>query len=64
MPSGHMSRVRAGANTDRPGRFNHWGGAHVRTFPNEGSAEGTVVIGQNAQYAPGVVAKLMTCRTR
>jgi 2,5-dihydroxypyridine 5,6-dioxygenase len=26
------------------GRFDHWGGGHVHTFPNEGSASGTVVI--------------------
>jgi 2,5-dihydroxypyridine 5,6-dioxygenase len=29
---------------DAPGRFDHWGAAHVHTFPNEGSAEGTVVV--------------------
>jgi 2,5-dihydroxypyridine 5,6-dioxygenase len=29
---------------DAPGRFDHWGGGHVHTFPNEGSASGTVVI--------------------
>ena len=29
---------------DEPGRFDHWGGGHVHTFPNEGSATGTVVI--------------------
>lgn len=29
---------------DAPGRFDHWGGGHVHTFPNEGSANGTVVI--------------------
>src|SRR5882724_4231521 len=26
------------------GRFDHWGAGHVHTFPNEGSATGTVVI--------------------
>ena len=26
------------------GRFDHWGAGHVHTFPNESSAEGTVVI--------------------
>lgn len=26
------------------GRFDHWGGGHVHTFPNEGSASGTVVL--------------------
>jgi 2,5-dihydroxypyridine 5,6-dioxygenase len=29
---------------DSPGRFDHWGAGHVHTFPNEGSANGTVVI--------------------
>ncbi len=29
---------------DEPGRFDHWGAGHVHTFPNEGSARGTVVI--------------------
>lgn len=29
---------------DAPGRFDHWGGGHVHTFPNEGSAGGIVVI--------------------
>lgn len=29
---------------DAPGRFDHWGGGHVHTFPNEGSASGIVVI--------------------
>jgi 2,5-dihydroxypyridine 5,6-dioxygenase len=29
---------------EAPGRFDHWGGGHVHTFPNEGSANGTVVI--------------------
>jgi 2,5-dihydroxypyridine 5,6-dioxygenase len=29
---------------EEPGRFDHWGGGHVHTFPNEGSATGTVVI--------------------
>jgi 2,5-dihydroxypyridine 5,6-dioxygenase len=26
------------------GRFDHWGAGHVHTFPNEGSANGTVVV--------------------
>jgi len=30
--------------TDTPGRFDHWGAGHAHTFPNEGSAEGTVII--------------------
>lgn len=29
---------------DEPGRFDHWGAGHVHTFPNEGSANGAVVI--------------------
>jgi 2,5-dihydroxypyridine 5,6-dioxygenase len=29
---------------DLPGRFDHWGAGHVHTFPNEGTANGTVVI--------------------
>ncbi len=29
---------------DAPGRFDHWGGGHVHTFPNEGSANGVVVV--------------------
>lgn len=29
---------------DEPGRFDHWGGGHVHTFPNEGSANGTVIV--------------------
>ena len=29
---------------DQPGRFDHWGGGHVHTFPNEGSANGTLVF--------------------
>ncbi len=29
---------------EAPGRFDHWGGGHVHTFPNEGSANGTVVV--------------------
>lgn len=30
--------------SESPGRFDHWGAGHVHTFPNEGSANGTVVI--------------------
>ena len=26
------------------GRFDHWGAGHVHTFPNEGSANGTVIL--------------------
>src|SRR5262249_39388862 len=29
---------------EAPGRFDHWGGGHVHTFPNEGSANGAVVL--------------------
>ena len=29
---------------EAPGRFDHWGAGHVHTFPNEGSANGTVAI--------------------
>ncbi len=29
---------------EAPGRFDHWGAGHVHTFPNEGSATGTVMI--------------------
>src|SRR5215470_17177216 len=30
--------------SEAPGRFDHWGAGHVHTFPNEGSANGTVVF--------------------
>jgi len=39
-----------------PGRFDHWGAGHVHTFPNEGSANGTVVL------APGDIVVLPYCR--
>src|SRR5215510_4471992 len=29
---------------EKPGRFDHWGAGHVHTFPNEASANGTVVF--------------------
>ncbi|HXP74605.1 MAG TPA: hypothetical protein VN823_10705 [Stellaceae bacterium] len=29
---------------EEPGRFDHWGAGHITNFPNEGSANGTVVI--------------------
>ncbi|MBF6567857.1 MAG: hypothetical protein IVW54_03150 [Candidatus Binataceae bacterium] len=29
---------------EAPGRFDHWGGGHVHTFPTEGTANGAVVI--------------------
>ncbi|SEB01482.1 hypothetical protein [Variovorax sp. YR216] len=41
---------------DEPGRFDHWGVGLLHTFPNEGSAQGRVVI------APGDVVILPYCR--
>ena len=41
---------------DEPGRFDHWGGGHVHTFPNEGSANGTVIV------RPGDIIVLPYCR--
>jgi 2,5-dihydroxypyridine 5,6-dioxygenase len=41
---------------DEPGRFDHWGGGHVHTFPNEGSANGTVIV------QPGDIIVLPYCR--
>jgi len=41
---------------DEPGRFDHWGAGHVHTFPNEGSANGKVVI------SPGDMVILPYCR--
>mgnify|MGYP000229920663 FL=1 len=41
---------------DEPGRFGHWGGGHIHTFPDEGSANGTVV------FAPGDIIILPFCR--
>ncbi|MDZ4736951.1 MAG: hypothetical protein SGJ07_11460 [Rhodospirillaceae bacterium] len=41
---------------DEPGRFDHWGGGHIHTFPNEGSANGTVV------FQPGDIVILPFCR--
>ena len=41
---------------ETPGRFDHWGAGHVHTFPNEGSANGTVV------FAPGDIIVLPYCR--
>ena len=38
------------------GRFDHWGAGHVHTFPNEGSANGRVVL------APGDIVVLPYCR--
>ena len=41
---------------DEPGHFDHWGVGLLHTFPNEGSANGVVVI------APGDVVILPYCR--
>ncbi len=41
---------------DEPGRFDHWGVGLLHTFPNEGSANGKVVI------APGDIVILPYCR--
>jgi len=46
---------------EAPGRFDHWGAGHVHTFPNEGSANGTVV------FAPPTLSYFPiadTCRMR
>jgi 2,5-dihydroxypyridine 5,6-dioxygenase len=41
---------------DEPRHFDHWGAGHVHTFPNEGSANGTVV------FQPGDIVILPYCR--
>ncbi|HYM99207.1 MAG TPA: hypothetical protein VET25_05655, partial [Aestuariivirgaceae bacterium] len=41
---------------EAPGRFDHWGAGHVHTFPNESSANGTVV------FEPGDIVVLPYCR--
>jgi len=41
---------------DEPGHFDHWGGGHIHTFPNEGSAHGAVV------FQPGDIVILPYCR--
>ena len=41
---------------DEPGHFDHWGGGHIHTFPNEGSAHGTVV------FQAGDIVILPYCR--
>lgn len=41
---------------DEPGHFDHWGAGHVHTFPNEGSANGQVVV------QPGDIVVLPYCR--
>ena len=63
-PSGTDFRYRTGEYpvmgqygiADEPGHFDHWGAGHVHTFPNEGTAEGRVVI------APGDIVILPYCR--
>jgi len=42
--------------SDEPGHFDLWGAGHIHTFPNEGSAHGTVTI------APGDIIILPYCR--
>ncbi|MFT5182694.1 MAG: 2,5-dihydroxypyridine 5,6-dioxygenase [Alphaproteobacteria bacterium] len=42
--------------SDEPGHFDHWGVGHTHTFPNEGSANGTVVM------SPGDIVILPYCR--
>lgn len=42
--------------SDEPGHFDHWGAGHVHTFPNEGTANGVVVI------QPGDIIILPYCR--
>jgi 2,5-dihydroxypyridine 5,6-dioxygenase len=41
---------------DEPGHFDHWGAGHVHTFPNEGTANGTVV------FQAGDIVILPYCR--
>lgn len=41
---------------DEPGHFDHWGGGHIHTFPDEGSANGTVIL------QPGDIVILPYCR--
>ncbi len=41
---------------DEPGHFDHWGAGHIHTFPNEGTANGTVVL------QPGDIVILPYCR--
>jgi 2,5-dihydroxypyridine 5,6-dioxygenase len=41
---------------DERGHFDHWGGGHIHTFPNEGSATGKVV------FSPGDIVILPYCR--
>lgn len=41
---------------DEPGHFDLWGAGHIHTFPNEGSAAGTIV------FEPGDMVILPYCR--
>jgi len=41
---------------DERGRFDHWGAGHIHTFPNEGTANGTVIV------RPGDCVVLPYCR--
>jgi 2,5-dihydroxypyridine 5,6-dioxygenase len=41
---------------ENAGRFDHWGAGHVHTFPNEGTANGSVVL------RPGDIVILPYCR--
>jgi 2,5-dihydroxypyridine 5,6-dioxygenase len=41
---------------DERGHFDHWGAGHIHTFPNEGSAHGTVMM------QPGDIVILPYCR--
>jgi len=45
MPIGEYPVMIQYGYADEAGRFDHWGAGHVHTFPNEGSANGKVVIG-------------------
>jgi len=42
--------------SDERGHFDHWGGGHIHTFPNEGSAHGSVML------QPGDIVILPYCR--
>src|SRR5262245_56891267 len=42
--------------SDERGHFDHWGGGHGHTFPNEGSANGRVIV------QPGDIVVLPYCR--
>ena len=40
---------------DEPGHFDHWGGGHIHTFPNEGSAHGKVVFAAGRHRDPALL---------